>query len=218
MGEVRTLVGRGIYDSPEVARLSGAPQRCVSRWASAPSSGGGLLFPTDRRLFTFWDLVTATVVHELLRTRRVTSRDVRTARDYLSTRVDNPWPLAHLAGLRRLGTDGRSVYYRTDDGVWLDAALHGQAPFEPVKPALLDGLSFDNAGLAESWRPREGVVLRPAVQAGTPCVEGTRVSTRMLAGLTTMGEDVDDIASDYDLNREQVLRAIEFERSLEQAA
>jgi uncharacterized protein (DUF433 family) len=220
MGQVRTLIGRGIYDADELARLSSRPVREISRWASAPSHGGGLLFPADRRLFSFWDLVTARVVGGLL-DKGVPLVNIRDAREHLAQRVETQWPLAHFGGLSRLANVGRNVYF--DDGPdgapdWLDATLGGQAPLALVITPMLERLEFDDAGLALSWRPRDGVVLRPAVQAGTPCVEGTRIATRLLADLFQQGERVRDLADDYELSIDLVRRAIKYETDLTNAA
>ncbi len=217
MGQVRTLIGRGIYDSDEIARLAGVSPRDVSRWAGSPSHGGGLLFPADRRLFTFWDLVTARVTATLLQ-RRVPLANIRDARNHLKSAVDTDWPLAHYGVLNRIANVGRSVYFDDGDGQWLDATLGGQAPLAVVVEPLLRRLEFDAAGLASLWRPRDGVVLQPTVQAGTPCVEGTRISTRLLADLAAQGEDVADLADDYELTRELVRQAIEYEAELAGAA
>lgn len=220
MGQVRTLIGRGIYDSDEIARLTGLRVRDISRWAGSPSHGGGLLYPTDRRLFTFWDLVTARVIGSLLASK-VPLANIRDAREHLRSRVDSDWPLAHYGGLSRLANVGRNVYY--DDGPdgrpdWLDATLGGQVPLDVVVKPLLHRLEFDADGLAQAWSPLDGILLRPSVQAGTPCVEGTRVSTRLLADLWERGARPTDLADDYELPLRLVRQALKYEADLVRAA
>jgi uncharacterized protein (DUF433 family) len=219
MSTTRTLIGRGIYDSDEIARLTGVPVRDVSRWASAPEHGGGLLFPVDRRLFTFWDLITVRVTATLLG-RKVPLSHIRDARDHLTTKVDSDWPLAHFAVLSRIANVGRSVYVGDgDDGEdWFDATLGGQLPLDVVVEPLLQRLKFENHKLATEWSPREGIVLRPTVGAGTPCVEGTRIPTALLADLAAQGESVVDLADDYELTPDVVRRAIAYETDPARAA
>lgn len=218
MRQVRTLIGRGIYDSDEISRLTGVPVRDVSRWAGTPEHGGGLLFPTDRRLFTFWDLITVRATAGLL-DRGVPLANVRDAREHLAGRVDSPWPLAHFAVLERIANVGRNVYVQSEvDGEWLDATLGGQESLDVVVAPLLQRLTFDQDGLAASWSPRDGIVLRPTVQAGSPCVEGTRIASALLADLHQQGETVEDLADDYELTPKLVKRAIEYERTLERKA
>ncbi len=208
-----TLLGRGIYDADEIARLARVPLRDVSRWASSPSHGGGLLFPVERRLFTFWDLVTAYVTGTLLE-RRVPLANIREARDHLHKVVDTRWPLAHFVVLEKLANVGQNVYFDEGDGRWFDATLGGQAPLDTVVEPLLHRLRFADDGLASSWRPEDGILLRPSVQAGAPCVEGTRVSTRLLADLVEQGEAPEDLADDYELPILAVQRALKYETGL----
>lgn len=54
----------------------------------------------------------------------------------------------------------------------------------------------------------------PQVQAGTPCIEATRVPTSTVHGLVRAGEAQDDIAFDLDLEIEQVEAALRFEAAL----
>ena len=126
MGSVQTLIGRGIYDVPEIARLTGVPARQVGRWAGPASIGGGLLLPTDRGLFTFWDLITARVTGMLLDGGALL-RKIRDARDHLRSEIDFDWPLAHFAGLQRLGVSGRNVWVKDASGDWSDASLGASA-------------------------------------------------------------------------------------------
>jgi uncharacterized protein (DUF433 family) len=70
--------------------------------------------------------------------------------------------------------------------------------------------------LARRWVPRRHIALDPAIQAGAPCVENTRVPTRVLWELRQVGEDVYDLADDYELPVEDVRAAIEWERKLQQ--
>lgn len=217
MGSVQTLIGRGIYDAPEIARLTGVPSRQVGRWAGPASIGGGLLLPTDRGLLTFWDLITARVTGMLL-DGGAQLRKIRDARDHLRSEIDFDWPLAHYAGLRRLGVSGQNVWVKDDDGAWSDASLGGQRPFDEMAEPWVARVEFDRLGPASAWRPFDGVVLDPQVQAGSPCVDGTRLTTRFLADLHSQGESVEDLAWAYELDPDLVDRAVKYEERLSQAA
>jgi uncharacterized protein (DUF433 family) len=206
------LLDRGIYDVAEVARLVRRSVAEVSGWAVANSTGDALLLPRDRRLMSFYDLVTAVVVAEL-RQRGVPLHNIREARRHLGQRFPMDWPLAHVAGLNRLASVGRDVYV-AEGNEWLDAGRGGQAAFKAVVTPLLKRLEFDTDGMAAIWRPARGVVVNPRVQAGAPCVEGTRLSTEFLADLAEAGEDPGDIARDYDIKPGVLTRALAYERAL----
>jgi uncharacterized protein (DUF433 family) len=81
--------------------------------------------------------------------------------------------------------------------------------------ADLRRLEYGGDKMAALWRPHDRVTLNPRVQAGTPCIERTRVATSHLAALAKAGEDVQDIASDYELDLDDVLNALDWERGLD---
>ena len=74
--------------------------------------------------------------------------------------------------------------------------------------------------MAEIWRPHPGIWINPAVQAGTPCVDGTRVPTSLLAGLVNTSNGSapaaidDEVCDDYRLTSEQVGAALAYELAL----
>ena len=77
----------------------------------------------------------------------------------------------------------------------------------------LVNIAFDDQGHPSRWQPADGVVIDPAVQAGAPCVAGTRIPTATIADLLAE-EHPEDIAADYELPVEAVLLAEKFEAAL----
>jgi uncharacterized protein (DUF433 family) len=78
----------------------------------------------------------------------------------------------------------------------------------------LSRLSFDAAGVAMAWAPAPYVLLDPRIQAGAPCVAGTRIPTATIHALLD-DESVDEVADEYGLTVEQVDAADKFEKRLE---
>jgi uncharacterized protein (DUF433 family) len=115
--------------------------------------------------------------------------------------------------LAALAVAGRDVYVGEGDD-WLDAGRDGQLPFDEVIRPLLDRLQFGSDQLATAWRPVDGVLVNPAIQAGAPCLQGTRITTHHLAALVLVGESPEDIAADYDLDLVNVVDALAYEQSL----
>ncbi len=68
--------------------------------------------------------------------------------------------------------------------------------------------------MATIWRPHTCVWINPEVQAGTPCVDGTRIPTGTLADLHDAGLEFEDLSDDYQLSIGQVRAAIGYEDSL----
>ena len=90
----------------------------------------------------------------------------------------------------------------------------GQGVFQSVVRLYLQRVQFNDAGQPSLWRPADRVELDPRIQAGAPCIEGTRVPTATIADLL-QSEDAKDIALDFDLSVEDVFAAGAFEESLE---
>ena len=61
--------------------------------------------------------------------------------------------------------------------------------------------------------PSGGVWLNPNVQAGAPCIDGTRVPTKSIADLEAVGDHIEDIADDLSLDITQARGALQYERA-----
>ena len=79
-------------------------------------------------------------------------------------------------------------------------------------------ITFDESSMAKIWRPYPCVWINPEVQAGAPCVDGTRIPTAQIAGLIGIDnladEDIDKVCDDYRITSEQVEAALDYEFSL----
>ena len=100
---------------------------------------------------------------------------------------------------------------------WFDAGQWGQRAFQKMLRKELRPFEYGSDDMVLRWKPRPRIALDPAIQAGAPCVQHTRVPTHLLWELRRAGEDIHDIAGDYDLPQEDVLAAIEWEEHLERA-
>ena len=104
---------------------------------------------------------------------------------------------------------------------WENVGQGGQLAFQVVVLPLLEPIEFNDEGMAAIWRPRSEVWINPAVQAGEPCVDGTRVPTGLIARLlpadedeAPSDEDIAEVSGDYRITASQVRAAFEFEFSL----
>lgn len=204
------LLNKGIYDAVEIGHLIGADPDTVIRW-SLPDGRLPRLAQPDAGRFTFLDLVSLHVVR-ILRERRVPLAAIRQAQETLAAECGTPWPFAS----QKLATAGRSVLADLDE--WVDVGKGGQGTLQPIVNLYLKDIEYDEAGMAAVWVPRPGVSVNPRIQAGAPCVQGTRIPTADIRLLAESGEDASDIASDLDLDLRQVRSALAFESSMTRAA
>ena len=76
------------------------------------------------------------------------------------------------------------------------------------------GLEFDEDGIACAWQPATWVRLEPGMVSGRPCIARTRVPTWIVKDMWEAGDSVEEIAYWYDLAKDRVENAVEWERQL----
>lgn len=195
------LLGRGIYDVAEVSRIVRRHPETVGRW----TRGADPLHHVESDLIiSFLDLISLWVISELIR-RGVPKREIRVGGEYVAEHAGTNYPFAHQS----LATVGAGFFGQF--GAWVDVGKGGQGSFPEVIEELLSPIEFGPDLHASIWRPAEGVWLNPEVQAGAPCVDGTRVPTRAIADLEAAGDRVEDIADDLSLDIAQVRAAVQYE-------
>ena len=95
---------------------------------------------------------------------------------------------------------------------------HGQMALDVLREYLIPihGLQFDQKSRRPiSWEPFDEVLLQPAVQFGAPCIKGTRIPTRAVAGMVNAGDTVEWVAQSYSLSAESVTAACEWESRIQ---
>lgn len=197
------LLGRGIYDLLEVARMLRRDPETIGRWTRSKEPLHGV---AATRIFSFLDVISLLVISELI-DRGVSKREIRAGAEYLADKLDTHFPFAH----EEIATAGAAFFGNV--GAWVDVGKRGQGAFELVIRDFLRPIEYGANHLAAIWRPQPGVWVNPSVQAGAPCIEGTRVPTRIVADLRAAEEHPEDIAEDLLLDLTQVQAAIEYEHA-----
>lgn len=202
------LLGRGIYDPTEAARLLRVHPDTLARWTTGDRP---IVKPAFDRFFDFEDLISLLMIAELWH-RNVPTDEIRTGVEALAGELGVERPLAHMDAPKHLATVGRAFFANV--GEWADAGRGFQLAFLPMIEPVLKPLEYGSHGMARLWRPIDQVTATPDVQAGTPCVERTRVPTSTISGLVHVGEEIEDIAFDLDLGIAQIEAALRFEAAL----
>ncbi len=198
-----TFIGKGIYDQVDAARLIRRHPETVARWTDGKQS----LHPVSPSAYLeFLDVISLYVISQL-REREVSLNDIRRGREYLTERLQTPYPFAH----RRLATVGTAFFGEIEQ--WVDVGRRGQGAFKTMITDVLAPIGYGSDGLASVWKPAPGVWINPLIQTGSPCIEGTRVPTRVLAEMAAAGDDPAEIADDYALELIQVEAALAYEQA-----
>lgn len=205
-----SFLGRGIYDVVDVARLTHRDPATIVSWTSARQGATPLVDPEVPGAYSFVDLISLHVISVLVR-RGVSKKDIARGGQFLVGQLQSNRPFAH----RALATVGRSFFADLDP--WVDVGLSGQTAFDEVIQPLLRPIEYDDNEMAAIWRPHHRVWLNPHIQAGAPCVEGSRIPTSTVAALVANGDHASDVADDYRISVDEVEAAVRWEESLRAA-
>lgn len=211
-----TMMGSGLYDATEVALLCGLTPDQVVRWSTATTYGDAPVSASFDRLFAFADLVAFTVARQV-RENGVSDLHLRRGVTKLRSTWGMDSPLASAKVIDRLATSGDSFLAQLVDDDYEDIGRGGQGTFQDVIKVHLKRIEFDGAGRPTKWSPIEGVSIDPAIQAGAPCIEGTRIQTAVVAARAAEEPD-EEIAFDLDLELGAVEIAVQFEQLLAEGA
>ena len=218
-------VFEGVYDVPEVARYlkaaingeqaypvsSAKLIRWIRRGVAAPDLAG---VHGQDLLIAFEDVVSMRVIaalravgikwSEIDRTEQWLRKETGAARPFAT---ESLW-----AGQGQLFVDWRQRL--------LSASRHGQLALGLLEEYLIpvSGLVFsETTHMATSWEPLDHVLLKPTVQFGAPCIKGTRIPTRTIAGMIDAGDPAEWVAGVYKLSLAEVKAARDWESALRAA-
>ena len=215
----------GIYDVPEAARYLRASSHgaivypvssrkminWIRRGVATPTLVG---VPGPELLIEFEDLISMRVI-AALRASGVIWPAIRQAELWLrrETQSERPFATETLwTGQRQIFADWRKQL--------VAASSAGQLAFDLLMEYLLpvtDLMFSKETQMATSWEPSSGVVLEPAIQFGAPCIKGTRIPTRTVAGMIEAGDSPEYVARAFDQPIEAIEEACEWERLLRAA-
>ncbi len=207
------MIDQGMYDAVEVARLVGHSVEWVVGLSTDSTHGPAPVPPSFERMFSFLDLISLDFA-ALLRGRGVSDRALRAGMKMLRGATSERWPLASKPIIDRLATSGESFLGDLDGHGYVDIGMSGQGVIQEVVALNLRGLEFNESGRPSMMRPARLIKVDPLIQAGAPCIDGTRIPTSAIAELL-LDEDEEDVALDFELTVEEVRAAAAFEDLLD---
>lgn len=223
----------GIYIAPEAALYLTAtikrdvPERTLLR----PVSSRRLIYwirvglttptlahvPGRELLITFEDMVSMRVI-SLLRALGVTWPKIHSAEKWLREQTGYERPFA----VKRVWTETRDVFADFPSG-FIAASRQGQLAFADLLGEYLqpvEDLTFsrhNGVHVAATWTPHVDVLINPRIQFGEPCIEGSRLSTRMLWRMWNGGDSLSYLMRAFELSQQQIENALEWEDRLKAA-
>jgi uncharacterized protein (DUF433 family) len=115
-------------------------------------------------------------------------------------------------------TDGVDLFVDSMER-WVNVTCSGQLAMKETLKFLLTRIEWDERGIASRLFPliqTEGdstkiLCIDPHISFGKPTIVGTGIPTAAIADLYEAGEEVEDIADEFNCTSDQVRTAIRFE-------
>lgn len=218
-----SVLDREMFAESEAARLLRVAQSTLHYWLDGGERRGVSYRPVLRveprhdRVVTWAEFVEAALLREYRRTHRVPMGELRHFIDVLRERSGVPYPLATRRPLvmdRQLVREAQ-IEAGLDAEYCLVAEASGQLILTAPAEAYVHRVQW-RGDVAAGWRPHDDpgspVLIDPDVRFGKPSING--ISTAVVREHDEAGEDVDEIAADFELSREDVRWALAYENSI----
>lgn len=221
------LIGIGLYTFPEAARLTNVGSRTIRRWvvgydykytgetrhvSSVWSADHPSIVGTDG--VSFFDLIEVRFV-QAFRQEGITWPEIRRAAEEARSVFGTRHPFA----AKRFSTDGRRIFLELAEHTGKKHLLElsrSQYAFDRIIRPTLRGVEFSNETAARWYPlfPKKHVVIDPARAFGRPIVDKYSIPTEVLAKAAFAEGSTRRTADLYDVDRDAVEAAIEFEERL----
>jgi uncharacterized protein (DUF433 family) len=217
-----------VYSIDEASEYLTIPIKTLRAWATGrrkaanpEESYSPVLDHVDQRFrrLSFFDLVEAHIL------RAASEKDVPLANikrgiDYVRRHSPNEVrPLLSLS----FKTDGKYLLVggmlgdtTHDQDALVNVSRDGQLEMTSVIEEYLQLVGRAEDGLPDTLFPKEGkriVSITSGILSGRPVIEGTRISTAIIAQRFLSGEKLDKLARDYQLPEEKIEAAINYEKA-----
>ena len=214
------------YSVSEAASYLGMPVATLRSWVlgrTYQTTEGAQLFQPlfdvadkKHRRLSFYNLVEAFTLNAMRRTNhRVSIPSIRKALNYVKRRLGEPRPLL----TEKFLTDGVDLFL-DKYGELVAVSKDGQLAMRAIMMDTLKHILRDNKGMPQklylfappsAGSTKTAVVIDPRIAFGNPVVDGTGVSTAILAQRYKAGDSIDELAEDFGLTRHAIEEAIRHE-------
>lgn len=177
-----------------------------------------ILKPASRDPITlsFSNLIEAHVLRALRTDHGVPLAAVRAALSYAEEQLK----IEHLLLRKELQTSGGALFLERY-GQLINLSASGQFAMRRMFEAHLERVEWGRLGSAARLYPfvvaelpdTRPIVIDPSISFGRPVLGGAFVSTRAIVERIDAGEEIADVAADYELTEQAVQEAVLFERA-----
>ena len=221
------LRNRPAYPLTEAARYLKLAPATLRSWIagrSYPAGGGVRRFsPLIRSAggpppaLSFWNLIEAHVLRALRTEHGVSVRDVRKALQY----AERELRIQRLLLRRELCSHAGQLFVERY-GELISLSTSGQIAMKRLLEEHLKRVDWDEWKfpvrlypflVSEVMTADRPIAIDPKIAFGRPVVLKRGITTEVIAGRIDVGESVEDLAADYDLEPAEIEQAVVYERA-----
>ena len=215
-----------IYSIADASRYLHIPVPTLKTWLtgrSYPTKMGKKDFTPliqrpnpDVSQLSFTNLVEAHVLRVIRTEHKIALDKVRLALDYMSEQFQTPHPLVQ----KQFQTDGADLFLDQIDHL-INVSRSGQLAIREILKNLLTRVEWNEEDIAARLFPfvetslAENIpkilTIDPNISFGKPTITGTGIPTKIVTELYDSGDDLAQIATDYNCTEAQIQTAILFE-------
>lgn len=207
------------YTIAEAAGYLRLPKSTLRAWMLGQKGFQSVINIADKpgRRLSFINLVEAFVLSGIRREHSIPLPKVRVAVAYLRRTFKTKRPLAE----EQFATDGVDLFVEKFEQL-IGATQHGQLQLREIILDRLKHVRRDPKGIPEkialfpargnASQPVGDVVIDPRLSFGRPVLDGFGLRTSIVAERFEAGEQIEELAKDYDVPPEAIENAIRCER------
>lgn len=208
-------LGYGIYSIPVAARIIGTNPKRLRRWLSKETGICRSRFD-NKNAISFLDLLELMFI-KMFRDENISLQTIRKAALKAAEKFETTHPFA----VKQFDTDGKTIFATLvkdahGDEEVIEDLRHGQYVFKQVIKPFFKKLEYGKQDAMKYWPLFKSgrVVLDPNRKLGQPIDSETGIPTQTLYNAVCAGDDVESVASWFNVPVKAVEQAVKFEKGL----
>ncbi len=213
-----------IAESARYLRIAPATLRSWVLGRKYPTQDGAGFFKplisvpdSEERKLSFSNLVEAHILHSLRKIHTISIQDVRTAIQFSEKKLS----IARLLLNQSLRASAGELFLDRYSEL-INLSKSGQLALKQILQAYLARVAWEEHEFPARLYPflsnyfqsdEKKIVIDPAISFGRPIIKSKSISTQAIVDRIDAGEDITELASDYEIDRQEIEAAIYYERA-----
>jgi uncharacterized protein (DUF433 family) len=211
------------YSPADAARILSVNYTTLMYWIAGRRYQSALIKPANNfpPELSFINLLECHVLKGLTTRYKMRMQNVRRGLETLKQRFNSEHPLLD----RRFKTDGLSLFINESDQL-VNISKGGQLALKEIMEVYLERVVWNANGLVKYYpfvyRERANepkiISMTPMISFGQSVIDGTGISTAVIASRFAAREDPEALAAEYGRSKDEILEAIRWEGEYRKAA